>query len=770
MANPRARYGALPRVVSIALCLAALPREAGATQAAGGTIEGQVIDDRTGKPLAGVFVQIEGRSAGVETDREGRFALAVEAGRHVLQIALIGYALNRRELEVAPGARLAIVVALAEGAGTYKEELTVTAARDAAPTDAPSAGTLHGRELQNLRGVALDDPLRAVHALPASTATDDFYSEFAVRGSPFRHIALTIDGVPSRYLMHTVQLTTNTGSIAMVNSETLGAVSLFPGSYAQRAGRALGAHVALVTREGARDRVKGRAGLSGTNANVLVEGPFARGRGSWLASARRSYLDYLIRRIDPDADFAFGFTDAQAKVVYDLTPRHQVHATTLVGLAIYDDSLEALSANDEDVARSTSWLTTAGWRYIPGPRIALHHRLYVTGVRFGNENPAGVVLDGGRSVDAGWRMDGSYAPAAAWLLEFGGDLARFTQRRERRRFIAPDSEPVGTAHRERSRAAGVYAQARWTITPRVAATPGARIDHWGLNGTLKLSPWGRIEIAPTERIRVIGGGGIYRQFPDLEHAFGVRAGGPGLRRERAVHADLALDATLPRDVSLQLAGYLRQENGVLWSPGAEPRRLPDGSIRPGDGDAPWVNGLDGRARGVELLLRRSAPAGVSGWAGYAFSRHRYTNVPTGERFWSDVDQRHTIAIYAHYRRSYRASAGAKFRYGSNYPIAGYIGRGPAPYSTLPGEAPGEYHLTDRRNELRLPPYARLDLRADRTFTWSRRRVTVFVEVANVLNRRNVRNAFYRTNASGAVAGVTESLMPILPSAGFIVEF
>ena len=32
---------------------------------------------------------------------------------------------------------------------------------------------------------------------------------------------------------------------------------------------------------------------------------------------RRSYLDYLIKRIDPDAGFAFGFVDAQGKVVYN---------------------------------------------------------------------------------------------------------------------------------------------------------------------------------------------------------------------------------------------------------------------------------------------------------------------------------------------------------------------------------------------------------------------------------------------------------------------
>ena len=106
----------------------------------------------------------------------------------------------------------------------------------------------------------LDDPLRAIQSLPSATATDDFYSEFAVRGNPFRYVGLVVDGVPTRYLMHTVNGINDGGSIAMINSETLGSVSLLPGSYPQRTGRQLGAEVDLATREGSRDEFRGRAG------------------------------------------------------------------------------------------------------------------------------------------------------------------------------------------------------------------------------------------------------------------------------------------------------------------------------------------------------------------------------------------------------------------------------------------------------------------------------------------------------------------------------
>jgi hypothetical protein len=212
---------------------------------------------------------------------------------------------------------------------------------------------------------------------------------------------------------------------------------------------------------------------------------------------------------------------------------------------------------------------------------------------------------------------------------------------------------------------------------------------------------------------------------------------------------------------------------VLWTPNAEPRRLSDGSIQPGRGDAPWVNGLDGRARGLELVLRRDAPAGLSGWVAYGYATDRDTTAAGDEAFWADFDQRHSLSLFGRYALSNRTSLGAKFRYGSNYPLIGYIGQqasSPAAPPLFGGVRPLFYQLVESRNTLRLPAYARLDVRADRTFTWSSRRVTLFGEVANALNHRNLRNVPYGVDPTGRVFDPTDTLLPILPSAGLVIEF
>ncbi len=79
-------------------------------------------------------------------------------------------------------------------------------------------------------------------------------------------------------------------------------------------------------------------------------------------------------------------------------------------------------------------------------------------------------------------------------------------------------------------------------------------------------------------------------------------------------------------------------------------------------------------------------------------------------------------------------------------------------------------VTDIRNTLRLPAYGRLDVRADRAFHWWGARLVLFAEVANVLDRTNLRSTPYGVDRLGRVFDATECLMPIVPSAGFVVEF
>ena len=63
------------------------------------------------------------------------------------------------------------------------------------------------------------------------------------------------------------------------------------------------------------------------------------------------------------------------------------------------------------------------------------------------------------------------------------------------------------------------------------------------------------------------------------------------------------------------------------------------------------------------------------------------------------------------------------------------------------------------------------MRASRTFRAAGRRMTLFVDVVNVLNRTNtgLANGVIRPDTGEAI-GFTERLLPRLPTAGLTVEF
>jgi len=72
--------------------------------------------------------------------------------------------------------------------------------------------------------------------------------------------------------------------------------------------------------------------------------------------------------------------------------------------------------------------------------------------------------------------------------------------------------------------------------------------------------------------------------------------------------------------------------------------------------------------------------------------------------------------------------------------------------------------------VRLPVYARLDVRANRTFTFKRSRMTLFVEVMNLIGRDNLRQTDGSIRLNLDAVGFVDRLLPRVPSAGLLFEF
>jgi hypothetical protein len=734
-----------------------------------GIVTGVVVDGATGAPLGRVLVEDVDSSKSVQpppprraiTGSDGRFTLELPSGPRRLRASVVGYAVAVKDAVVPAAQSVDVTIALAGGTSALSETVTVTLDhfRYVDP-GAPAQQVLGSADIQNLRGVLADDPLRAVQALPGVATGDDLRSEFSVRGSSFSHMHLTVDGFSTPYLLHAVRAVedaSSSGSIAMINSDILQEVALVSGGYQQRSGNRTGASVEFAVRPGARDRVHVRTAVSGTNASIVAEGPLGQSkRGAWLVSARQSYLDLLIERLVDD-QVKFGFTDAQTKFVYDLSPGQQVELSLLAGRSRLKEPDDQVDANDLYLGYNASTVGIVKWRR-SGSRSVVSAGLLGGLNRFRNETIGGVELDRGRERQLTFRADARRSVSRAIDVEAGGDVDAFHETRHRERPVTATTFRAVNDYSTGATRTGAYASLRWSPTPSVTVHPGARVDRWTLTRQTTASPWLQMQWRVSSSATVRGAAGRYQQFPHFEQVVGAWAG-VDLQPEQATHFDLGIEQIFRRSARLQLTVYDREERDMLRRPGAETRLL-NGALRRGSTEAIFENRLDGHARGVEVMLQRLDSSGLSGWISYSYARNRYRDRVSGEAFWGDLDQRHTLNVYGLYRLSPRTSVSVKLRTGSNFPAPGYF-----------REVDGRHAIADVRNLLRLPSYARLDLRANRTFSWTDRRLTLFAEVINVLNRENVR--YHPPSVDGRTfeaRRLFEPLMPVIPSAGVLIEF
>jgi hypothetical protein len=260
-----------------------------------------------------------------------------------------------------------------------------------------------------------------------------------------------------------------------------------------------------------------------------------------------------------------------------------------------------------------------------------------------------------------------------------------------------------------------------------------------------VSPWSLAE-RTFGRVTLRASAGAAAQFPEIPlFLSNCRPG--SMPTERNSSMDVGVEHRLTDTLRWQVTAFARRDRNIL-------RRI---------GEDRLANGVHVLAstfpRGVDLVFERRAASGPAGWVGYTFARTRYRDAVTNETFPGDFDQRHTINAFVQQRVSYRMDVSAKLRVGSNFPVVGYF-----------AGSPENLQLSSLRNQVRLPTYARLDLRADRTFTFDRRRLTLFVEVMNALGRQNLRRSDGSITTAGLVSGFVEREIPFVPSAGILIEF
>ncbi|MBL8216728.1 MAG: TonB-dependent receptor [Bryobacterales bacterium] len=734
-----------------------------ALSSAAAQVRGVVRDAGTGEALSRVAVQVAGTEWGAVTDNEGRFLLpAIAPGEHTLTVSTVGYRMLRRPFTLQAGSALDFDILLQPEILRRKEELSV----DAGPfelerADVPSQRTLSGTEARNLASVLADDPLRAVQGLPGVASNDDFNARFALRGADYRRLGLYLDGVLLHQPFHSIQGEGASGSLTLLNGDLLEQMSLYPSAWPVKFGDRTAGILDLGLREGSRRQILLRGSVSASNASLTAEGPLDRKRrGSWLLSTRKSYLQYIINRTAPNTPLTFGFIDGQARLTWDFTSKHRGGLSIIDGYSSGDRSRnrDRLGANAVMEAEYRSTLLTADWRYTPRSGVLATSRLAWMRERFENRNRELLPLAGGHYGEWVWNAGLTAMVRGRHAFDAGASVRRlrdagFTNQYQFNPFAV---RPLNN-YRGGPRVSSAYLQQQWTAG-RIHLTGGARLDRHSVVPQSALSPYAAAGLRLWRGASFDAGWGQAVQWPEplfLYSVFGNRA----LLAERATHVTAGLEQRLDQRTRLRVEAYQRADRDLLFRSLFEPRLIGNTVFNP-PVNAPVRNSLRGYARGVEVFLQRRSANKLTGWVSYAYGAARQRDAVAGS-FYADFDQRHTANVYAGYRLRPTANLSARLTYGSGFPIPGFLLRNG-----------NQYMLARQRNGSRLDPYARVDVRANKDFTFDRWKLTLYAEAVNVTNRANYRfDSFngYNVRTGQAFVGL-DQMFPILPSAGLVLEF
>jgi len=216
-----------------------------------GKISGVIVDAKTGEPLPGAVVQLEGTSIGAQTNLDGEYViLNIPPKEYTAKIRLVGY-----KTQIRPGVKITSDMTFALNAELEEtviegEEQVVMAEKDEIRID----------DVQNLRIMTSDEiaemPVQDVNQILAvQVGVVTRGGEIHVRGGRSGEVSYIVDGVETRDPLGGLGAT----DIGInLTSNALQEVQIIKGGFDAEYGNVLSGAIRIVTREGNVQLTSGR--------------------------------------------------------------------------------------------------------------------------------------------------------------------------------------------------------------------------------------------------------------------------------------------------------------------------------------------------------------------------------------------------------------------------------------------------------------------------------------------------------------------------------
>ena len=305
-----------------------------------GRISGKIVDQLTQKSITGVSVTLDGATKGTTADEKGTFRLTGLALKtYNISFSAVGYEKytafnviinagneNYLNIELLPSNQQLSEVVVTQNRRTAK----------AATLESPlSVQRLTSEEIKSNPGGNFDVS-KVIQTLPGvggGPQGGGFRNDIIIRGGGPNENVYYLDGIEIPVLNHFQTQGSSGGPQGMLNVSFIEDVKLSSSAFDARYDNALSSVFQFKQRTGNPNKFQGNARLSATELALTAEGPLSKsGKTTFLASVRRSYLQFLFQALD--LPIRPNFWDAQFKIT------KQINSTTtlsMMGLGAIDE-------------------------------------------------------------------------------------------------------------------------------------------------------------------------------------------------------------------------------------------------------------------------------------------------------------------------------------------------------------------------------------------------------------------------------------------------
>ncbi|MBZ0263598.1 TonB-dependent receptor [bacterium] len=734
-----------------------------------GTIKGIVVNSSTNQPLAGANIIVEGSPYGAATDLDGKFEIAnVPTGTYAVRASVLGYQpVTYSDVVVTPTRPATLTFNLVQMEISL-EEVTVSAGYFQTAPDKPVSTTVQSNEeIRRLPG-GFEDVVRAVSILPGVAQVSPGRNDLIVRGGAPSENLFVIDNIKVPNINHFGTQGSTGGPQSYINLDFVDQTRFATGGFGVRYGDKLSSVLSIDLREGRDDRFGGKGTISASLFGINLEGPVSD-KGSYLFSARRSYLDFIFKA----AGFGFvpEYWDYLGKVTYNISPRDRINVLAIAAIdrirLINDtedqrfDNSRILAPEQDNVIGGVSWrrLFNGGYSTLTFGQSWVR---YESEQRDSLLNP--IFRNNSIEHETSLRNDLTFqlTPLTEFttgiegkLINFNADLVLDTVTTSFGETFFKDDEYDTTGVK-----AAAYAQIshrfsylRWTI--------GARADYFDMiENSTAVSPRLSLSYPLTSTTNINGSVGRFYQAP----AYIWLVGNPENRKLDFIGVNqyiLGVENLPRKDVRLNLEFYNKD---YFDYPVSIDRpyliMLNTGTGYGGRSEGFASYGLDhlisdgsGWARGIELSAqKRLSEIPWYGLFSLSYNWNKFRALDGIERP-SQYDQRWIFNMGGGYILDDKWEFAGKFRM--------VTGR---PYT--PFESDGS-QLPERYNTARVGTYHTLDLRVDRRWYMGNKVLISYIDVQNVYNSKSQEPPEWnrRLNAPDSQDGIG-----LLPSIGLSLEF